>query len=252
MEKVYINLTSVIIRDSAKEILRNIKFTMLKNTIYTIVGKNGHGKSTLINAITNLHNPKHFAVKGKALFDDANLLELPLNELQQLRKSKIQYVFQDPINSFDPLKNIGYYFNNPLFTKSKIDDALMYFRLPAYNTISNLYPYELSGGMAQRIAFILAILKEPEFLILDEPTSGIDAETILLIKDYLKSYIKEGDRIILLVTQDLEFAKGLTNLVALISDNTLSEFETFEKFINDAADTSARVFINAYKELSNG
>ncbi len=251
MQKVYINLSSVTAKDNSKVILSNIKFTMFKNTIYTIIGKNGCGKSTLIKAITNLLDVKSFEVKGKTLFDETNIFEIPFEELRLLRQKKIQYVFQDAVNSFDPLKKIGYYFNNLSLHKDKIEATLKYFRLPPFDRVSEMYPHELSGGMAQRITFILAVLKEPEFLILDEPTSGIDAETILLIKDFLKSYINEGDRAVLIITQDLSFVQGLTNLISFLSKNGISEFVTFEHFVNSFTDENAQVFINAYKELND-
>lgn len=251
MQKVYINLSSVTAKDNSKVILSNIKFTMFKNTIYTIIGKNGSGKSTLIKAITNLLDVKRFEVQGKTLLDETNIFDIPFEELRLLRQKKIQYVFQDAVNSFDPLKKIGYYFNSLSLHKNNIETAFKYFRLPPFDRVLEMYPHELSGGMAQRITFILAVLKEPEFLILDEPTSGIDAETILLIKDFLKTYINEGDRIVLIITQDLSFVKGLTNFISILSQNGISEFVTFEHFVNSFSDENAQVFINAYKELND-
>lgn len=252
MLKVYVNILSIIRKADSGEILRNINFHLEEGNAYTIIGKNGEGKTTLLNVIARLYDLNQLNVKGEILFNGVDLLKLPLKQLQELRKSKIQCVFQDPVNSFDHLKRIGYYFQNDLFSAEAIKEAFEYFRLPAAETVLKLYPYELSGGMAQRICFILAVLKNPEFLILDEPTSGIDLDTVLLMKEYLKLFTKEKNGIVLTITQDLSFANGLTDMISFLSDSELTPFSAYNEFLENPPGEKAALFINAYKKLQNG
>jgi ABC-type dipeptide/oligopeptide/nickel transport system ATPase component len=97
-----------------------------------------------------------------------------------------------------------------------------------------MYPYETSGGMAQRISFILALSAQPDLIILDEPTSGIDAGIANLFLLKLKDLLSAGNHSVLLITQDIEFAKKISNKIALLSDGSLSEFRSVEKFFDEA------------------
>ena len=177
-----------------------------------------------------LLNENIFSVNGNVIWDNKNISDYNADDLLQIRKNKIRYVFQDAANSFDPLKTFRYYFDNSLAGKNKIDELLEYFLLPDYNEISRLYSYEVSGGMAQRLSMILAFLAEPQLIILDEPTSGIDyaISNLLLLK--VKKFTKEENKIVLIVTHDIIFSEKVSDELALLSDGTLTQFITKEEF----------------------
>jgi len=174
MISVNIKSVEIIAADQSKSILQNISFKLEKVKVYTILGKNGSGKSTLINTLTKLLDENIYRINAKIELNGINLFELNDTELLQIRKQKIKYVFQDSINSFDSLKKFEYYFKMIQSPDEEIDELFEYFLLPEKEKLFNLYPYEVSGGMAQRISTCLAILAKPELLILDEPTSAID------------------------------------------------------------------------------
>ena len=211
-------------------LLKNINFELTEGKVYTILGKNGTGKSTLIKSLTKLLNENVFSVNGNIIWDNKNISDLIADQLLQIRKNKIRYVFQDAANSFDPLKTFQYYFDNSLAGKNKIDELLEYFLLPDYNEISRLYSYEVSGGMAQRLSMIFAFLAEPQLIILDEPTSGIDyaISNLLLLK--IKKFTKEENKIVLIVTHDILFAEKVSDELAFLSDGTLTQFNTKDEF----------------------
>ena len=211
-------------------LLENIVFELSEGRIYTILGKNGTGKSTLIKSLTKLLNENIFRVNGNIIWDNKNIFNCNAEELLKIRKNEIRYVFQDAANSFDPLKTFRYYFDNSLTGRNKIDGLLEYFLLPDYNEISRLYSYEVSGGMAQRLSMILAFLAEPQLIILDEPTSGIDyaISNLLLLK--LKKITKEENKIVLIVTHDIIFAEKVSDELAFLSDGTLTQFNTKDDF----------------------
>ncbi|HED05170.1 MAG TPA: ATP-binding cassette domain-containing protein, partial [Ignavibacteria bacterium] len=143
--------------NNSNNLLSNIKFQLKESLIYTILGKNGSGKSTLIKSFTKLLDRRCYKINGEVIFEGINLLTLSNNALLKIRKDKIKYVFQDSINCFDHLKRFEYYFDRLAKNKNEIDELLDYFLLPEYSHLSKLYAYEVSGGMAQRINFILAL-----------------------------------------------------------------------------------------------
>ncbi len=112
-------------------------------------------------------------------------------------------------------------------------DFLEYFLLPEYEKLSKYHSYELSGGMAQRLSFVLALLSYPKLLILDEPTSGIDAPIANLFLLKLKEFIKKENNSVLLVTQDLFFTKEVSDNVALLSNKTLTDFLPVDEFFKE-------------------
>ena len=244
-----IEIINLLSGSSKKLLLKNLKFEISSNLIYTILGKNGSGKTTLIKSLTGLLPQNQYEVKGKVKFGNSDLLNIAPELIRSIRKEKIRYVFQDAINSFDPLRKFEYYFNNSEATMLDIEEQLQYFLLPGYDKISKLYPYELSGGMAQRMSLIFALLAKPNLIILDEPTSGVDYAIVNLILLKLKEFVVDGENSVIIVTQDINFAEKISDHIAFISDETISQFFPANEFIN-SVESEHNQFINSYRELS--
>ena len=248
MLKANINKVVLTNNDADREVLRNINFSISNNMIYSVLGKNGSGKSTLIKSLTGLLNSDLYKVDGKVLWFDENIFEMKKVRLLSLRKIEIKYVMQDLTWNFDPLKTIKYYFDYTGFKEKSISLQLKSFLLPDYQIISNLHSYELSGGMAQRISLLIAMLSNPKLLILDEPTSAIDYANINLIKLKLLEFKKTGGSV-LIVTQDIDFAKEISDKIAFLHDNKLSEFIEIVDFFNNSGLSLHNTFLQSYKEL---
>jgi peptide/nickel transport system ATP-binding protein len=230
MLKVNINKISVNQNNSGETLLREINFELTKGKIYTILGKNGTGKSTLIKSLTSLLSIKSYSIRGNVYFGDKEIYSCNPEELRAIRLNNVRYVFQDAVNSFDPLKTFNYYFSNSNSAQNKIDELLNYFLLPAYDKLSALYPYEVSGGMAQRISIVLAFLANPDVIILDEPTSGIDyaISNLLLLK--LKEFKEKQNGTVLIVTHDMRFAEKVSDELAVLSGGILTAFKVKTDF----------------------
>ena len=228
MLNVLLNNVSVT-KDKERTILRDVAFELEGGKIYTILGKNGTGKSTLLKSLTGLLDNRFYSVSGKVIYEDKDILSLKGDELQNIRKNKIKYVFQDPVNSFNHLKKFKYYFNLVTKDDKEVDKLLDFFLLPDTKKLFKMYPYEVSGGMAQRISLILALLAKPKIILLDEPTSGIDAPIVNLLLIKLREFVSNGN-LALMVTQDLPLAKNASSKIALLGNNTLSPFSEPEEF----------------------
>ncbi len=232
----------------SRELLKNIQFTLSGKKIYTILGKNGSGKSTLIKSLTCLLNEELYIVNGNVLWFDENIFEMKYDRLIKLRRNEIKYVLQDLTNNFDPLKKLKYYFDKSGIDEKIISKSLKDFLLPDYQTISTLHSYEISGGMAQRLSLMLAILSNPKLLILDEPTSAIDYANINLIKIKLLEFKKAGGTA-LIVTQDICFAKEISDELAFLHEHSLSEFVEVIEFFKNAEQKPYNKFLQSFKEL---
>lgn len=231
-------------------LLKDINFFLPKNKIYTIVGKNGVGKSTLIKSLTRLLDKNLYTIDSKVFFEGKDLYSLNNNELLEIRKNKIKYVFQDTINSFDPLKKFEFYFKKLAKNQNDIEPLLKYFILPESEKLFKLYPYEVSGGMAQRISFVIALLTQPELIILDEPTSGTDAAISNLFLLKLKEFTGKNNNAVLLITQNLFFAEKVSDKISYLSNGSLTDFYSVEDFFNSEINNEIKSFLAAQKQLS--
>ena len=230
--KFTVNIKELRLSTSVEEkvVLKDVRFILEEGNIYTILGKNGSGKSTLIKAFSGLLDKRTYKIDGSIMADDTDVITGSEDDIIRIRREKIKYVFQDAINSFDPLKKLEYYFRRFGTDKSEAEELLGYFLLPSLKVIGKMYPYELSGGMAQRFSMVLALLLHPEILILDEPTSGIDPATGNLFLLKIKEFSTLDHKTVLLVTQDIDFSKAMGGLTAHISDGAISRFIKSEDY----------------------
>lgn len=215
------------------KICKSIIFNTKPGKITVISGKNGSGKSTILKAITNLLPKYKYKIEGTSLFDGINLLNCNESDLLNIRKNKIKYVFQDAVNSFDPLKNIKYYFGLNNLDQEIVDELLDYFYLPNYSEISKMYNYELSGGMAQRLSFVIALAVKPKLILMDEATSGVDYAFANLFKLKMREFVEKNNSSIILVTHDFNFAQKTGDSFFLLNNKMLSEIINKEKFFSE-------------------
>lgn len=213
-------------------LLSNIDFKLEQGFIYTILGKNGEGKSTLLKSLTNLQDKNKIEVNGSVKFNGAELFTMPEIDLNTLRKNSIKYIFQDSLKSFDQLKKLKYYFE--LFSiDDEIDSTLEKFNLPRKSYLEKMHPYELSYGMSQRLAFVFALSSKPSLLLMDEPTSALDQESVEIIKYELRHFIKLNNSSVLLVTHDIDLAKDLSDFISIIENRSMTAFTDTKIFFDN-------------------
>ena len=219
------DIKKIILLENRKEkiILEDIFLSIKAGEIYSFIGKNGSGKTTFLKSLTRLLPLEKFIVKGSVSFKGKDILQMNEKELNAVRRKNIKYIFQDAANSFDPLKKLEYYFKFTGGEEIELKELIEYFKLPSLKKIAKMYVYELSGGMAQRFSLVLALAAKPDILILDEPTSAIDAGSANLLKFKLRDFVLKNSAV-LMVTQNLEFAKKSSDKTAIISNNKISNF----------------------------
>lgn len=245
-----INKITLKLNSTERILLSNINFSLSGNSVYTIIGKNGTGKSTLIKSLTNLLDNKFFEIDGNVKWENIDLLKLNSEEILPIRQTIIRYVLQDSLNSLDALKKIDYYFQNLTIVLDELEVLLSSFQLPSYEKLKQMHSYELSGGMLQRLNLVLALAAKPGLLILDEPTSAIDSINSVLALKVLKDFVLVKNNSALIVTQDILFAQKVSDKVAFLDGGSLSEFVETKQFFESEFVKNNSLF-KSFIELEN-
>lgn len=214
-----------------KQVLYNISFSLSSGEILGIVGNSGCGKSTLLKSILSLEGPK--VTKGDILFKDMSLLSLNAEDMRQIRGKSISMVFQESGIHTNPLKTVG----DTVFESMRahcaiskmdsLDTAVHIFEslsLPDPKRILSSYPFELSGGMNQRVGIALAMLNKPSIILADEPTSALDPIVAVQIVNELKSLREKYNTAIILVTHNIKIARSITDTIMVLHHGKIADY----------------------------
>ena len=184
------------------QILKDISFVFETGKTNLIIGKSGSGKSVLTKCMVGLYEPDH----GDIFFDDRKLSDLKPKERKQLRR-EIGMLFQASalFDSLSVEENVA--FPIKMFTKMSKEeiDERVNFCLNRVDIINKnqLYPSELSGGMQKRVAIARAIAMQPKYLFCDEPNSGLDPVTAIVIDELIQEITEEYNMTTIVITHDM-------------------------------------------------
>ena len=204
--------------------LRDISFDVKKGEIVGIVGESGCGKSTLISSILRLTAPNTRFRQGAVRFKGDDLLQLPERKMRDLRGGDISIVFQDPMQTHNPVLSIGQQMvdiqHRSRASKSeklaKAAQMLGAVGIPDPEARLKQFPHEFSGGMRQRIAIAMALMSEPDLLIADEPTTALDATLEVQIIERLQELQREYHCAILFISHHLGVIAELCDRVVVM------------------------------------
>nr|WP_309504456.1 ABC transporter ATP-binding protein [uncultured Roseovarius sp.] len=211
--------------------LRDISFEVRKGEIVGIVGESGCGKSTLISTILRLTTPNTRFKNGAVWFKGENLLEASNRRMRSLRGADISIVFQDPMQTHNPVISIGRQMvdiqhrstSSRAGKLSHAAEMLAAVSIPDPVARLKQYPHELSGGMRQRIAIAMALMSEPDLLIADEPTTALDATLEVQIIERLKALQKDFGCAVLFISHHLGVIAELCDRVVVMYAGAIVE-----------------------------
>lgn len=204
--------------------LRDITFNVKKGEIVGIVGESGCGKSTLISSILRLTAPNTRFRQGEVRFKGSNLLQLSERNMRDLRGDDISIVFQDPMQTHNPVLSIGRQMvdiqqRSKASKSEKLSKAAQMLGavgIPDPEARLKQFPHEFSGGMRQRIAISMALMSEPDLLIADEPTTALDATLEVQIIERLQKLQQEFHCAILFISHHLGVIAELCDRVVVM------------------------------------
>jgi oligopeptide/dipeptide ABC transporter ATP-binding protein len=204
----------------------DVSFDLREGEALGIVGESGSGKSVLARSLLRLVAPASGrATGGSVSFDGVDLFRLSERELGKVRGSGIAIVFQDPLSSLNPTLTIGHQLSEGLMLHERMGRQQAWARaiqlldavgIPDGKTRASSYPFELSGGMRQRVMIAMAISCEPKLLIADEPTTALDVTTQAQIMDLILRLRRSTGCALILISHDLGLVAGVVDRVAVM------------------------------------
>jgi oligopeptide transport system ATP-binding protein len=211
--------------------VNDLSFELSKGECLGVVGESGSGKTQTFMALLGLLAANGQA-KGSVKYNNKNLLNLPVKDLNKIRGNRITMVFQDALTGLTPHMRVGKQLTEVLRehlgktqaeAETRVIEILELVRIPAAKRCMRMYAHELSGGMRQRIMIAMALLCEPDILIADEPTTALDVTVqaeILRIFDRLKRHTNTA---IVLITHDLGVIAGICDRVLVMYGGRIVE-----------------------------
>ena len=202
-----------------------------------VVGESGSGKSVSAMSILHLIDANGYVDSGEIWFDGREVSHLSIDELYKIRGNEISVIFQEPMTSLNPVFTVEKQMIEPFMVhqgmskkeaKKHVIDMLKDVKIPNPEIVAKQYPFELSGGMRQRVMIAMALACKPKLLIADEPTTALDVTIqaqILKLKNELK---KEKGTAIMFITHDLGVINQMADDVAVLYCGQVVEMASVE------------------------
>ena len=253
MNREILNLKNLSVSYGDINILKDIDLSLKKGEILGIVGESGSGKSTLIKSIMGILD-ENASIDGEINFEGKDLASLSLKDYRKIKGKEISMIFQNPTEYFNPTRKISKQFIETIRSHNDISkqeiqkksiNTFKFLGLQDGKKIWNSYPFELSGGMNQRVAIALSIMLEPKILLADERTSALDVTVqAQVVKELLKLRQKLNTSIIL-VTHNIGVASYMSDNIGVMYGGRIIEYGESEELINNPKHPYTKMLINS-------
>ncbi|MEH7082452.1 nickel import ATP-binding protein NikD [Neobacillus drentensis] len=229
-------------KTGATTLVEDINFELKRGEVLGLVGESGCGKTVTSMSILQLLNRKTTTMEGSIVLQGRELNGLDEKEMREIRGKDIAFIMQNPMNAFTPVFTIGHQFietirshtqwNKKQATELAIE-ALHHVNLPDPVKLLKYYPFQLSGGMLQRVMIAIAACLHPAVIIADEPTTALDVNNQKKVLYHLDKIRSEYGSAILLISHDLGVIAEMADKVAVMQNGRIVEkagvFQLFDK-----------------------
>jgi len=216
-------------RKADKEVLHGVSFDLEPGEILGLVGSSGSGKTTTLRAVLG-HLPRGARLTGGSIrYRGQELVGLKSSELRKVRGGEISTIVQDPINALSPVSTVGSQMaaiaadHGVTLTREQVQEHLRAVGINDPERVANGYPYELSGGMAQRVIIAIAVCMDPKVIVADEPTSALDVTIQAQIMELLQTMVRERGVALLFVTHDIALVSEYCRRVVVMRSGEVVE-----------------------------
>lgn len=238
--------------------VRGVDLKVEQDTRHALIGQTGSGKSILALSVLHLL-PENARVSGKVFFQGLDLMACPAQAIQRIRGKEIMMIFQNPLATMNPVLSIetqiceipmcheGIGFSQ---ARERAIQSLTMCELPRPERVMKSYPYELSGGMLQRVAIAMGIICRPCLLIADEPFKGLDARLQKQVAATLYKVCHRLSITLLIITHNLKIAQSLCDVVSVMMDGKIVETAKSCDLFSSARHPYSKRLVNAFHMFS--
>ena len=253
-----LEIKNVTISYGDRPTVKKFSMALKKGEIASIVGESGSGKTTVIRAVLGLLPGGGKVTEGDILFEGKSLLENTAEEWRNLRGTDMSMIFQDSGAMLNPIRKIGSVFVEYIRTHEKISrkaawekgrEMLEQMRLPSSDNIMKSYPFQLSGGMRQRVGIAMAMTFQPKLLLADEPTSALDVTTQAQIVRQMMELREEWGTSIIMVTHNLGAAAYMSDQILVMKEGQIADTGSRDQILKGGRSVYTQELLEAVPSL---
>jgi nickel transport system ATP-binding protein len=228
--------------NGATTLVQDINFELKRGKILGLVGESGCGKTVTSTSILQLLDRKTTTIEGSIVLKEQELNGLDEKEMRKIRGKDIAFIMQNPMNAFTPVFTIGHQFIETIRSHTSCNkkqatelaiEAMHHVNLPNPVGLLKYYPFQLSGGMLQRVMIAIAACLHPAVIIADEPTTALDVKNQKVVLHHLDKIRSEYGSAILLISHDLGVISEMADEVAVMQNGRIVEkadvFQLFDE-----------------------
>jgi peptide/nickel transport system ATP-binding protein len=245
-------------RNGPVHALRAVSFVLEKGQILGIVGESGSGKSVTALAVLRMTAAPGVISGGEVLLEGTDLLRLPMQQMRRIRGRDVFLIFQSPRSTLNPTMMTGRQLTECLARRRGLTKRSAITRMHEILREVGLspdradaYPFELSGGIQQRVLIAMALALQPKVLIADEPTTGLDAITQMEILGRLRRLRDELGTAIILITHDFRVVAFMADQVAVMHQGSVVDFGNPCSIMNQPRDSHTLDLVTGARRLAS-
>lgn len=229
-------------RNGTVRAIENVNLSLGKGEVLGIVGESGSGKSVTAYTVIGLLDEAGKTVAGSVKYDGITVSDANEAALRDLRGREISMIFQNPRAALNPIRQVGQQIEDVLLrhslatrqtARSKAIEMLEKVKIVDPNLRYGSYPFELSGGMCQRVMIAIALACDPRLLIADEPTTGLDVTTQKSTMDLVRELTRERNMAVVLITHDLGMAATYCDQIVVMEKGLVVETGPVKALFSD-------------------
>ncbi len=253
-----LSLKDVEISYKGRPTVQGFNLDMEQGQIVSLVGESGSGKTTVIRAILGLIAGGGKVTKGSITFDGKDLLKNTTQQWRDMRGTDISMIFQDSGAMMNPTRKIGDAYIEYILTHENISKKeawdkgvkmLEKMRLPSGDNIMRSYPFQLSGGMRQRVGIAMGMTYQPKLLLADEPTSALDVTTQAQIVRQMMALRDDYKTSIIVVTHNLGVAAYMSDYIVVLKHGRIEDQGSRDHILHHSENEYTRKLIAAVPSL---
>ena len=244
---------NVSITYGAEQAVRDVSFSVCTGEVFAIVGESGSGKSTLIRAAFGML--KNATISGQILLNGADITTLSDKDWRQMRGMRVSMIFQNPGAYLNPARTVENHFKDLLrahdepYDVNRVLHMLQLVHLTEGERILQSYPFQLSGGMQQRLAIALSLILKPDIVFADEPTSALDTLVQSSVLDLLKEVTQALGATVILVTHNIKAAARIADRIGVMNKGCLVEMGVTEEVMAHPKDDYTRILLDSVMKV---